>query len=77
MEEVQKLKGEITRKLLKYNTPRRIVQFLSFLFLSSIVFNLGSLPLVLPVLWTWGLPQNTAGDAFTAIQLMFSGLGGG
>jgi ferredoxin-type protein NapH len=66
------LDGEIKRKLLKYNTPRRIVQFLSFLFLSSIVFNLGSLQLLLPVLWTWGLPQNTAGDAFTAIQLMFS-----
>jgi ferredoxin-type protein NapH len=66
------LEGETKRKL-KYNTPRRIVQFLSFLFLSSIVFNLGSLPLLFPVLWTWGLPQNTGGDAFTAIQLMFSG----
>lgn len=54
---------------LKYNIPRRIVQFLSFIFLSAIIFNLGSLPLLLPVLWTWGLPQNTAGDAFTAIQL--------
>lgn len=54
--------------LLKYNVLRRIVQILSFIFLSAIVFNLGSLPLLLPVLWTWGLPQNTAGDAFTAIQ---------
>ncbi len=61
------------QKLLKYNTPRRIVQFLSFIFFSAIIFNLGTLPLLLPVLWTWGLNQNTAGDAFTAIQFLFSG----
>jgi polyferredoxin len=70
------LRREIRQRLFKYNTPRRIVQFLSFVFLSAIVFNLGSLPLVLPVLWTWGLPQNTTGDAFTAIQLMLSGWNG-
>jgi ferredoxin-type protein NapH len=28
---------------------------------------------LLPVLWTWGLQQNTVGDAFTAIQFMLSG----
>ncbi|MEM3565847.1 MAG: 4Fe-4S binding protein [Candidatus Bathyarchaeia archaeon] len=37
------------------------------------VFNLGSLPLLLPVLWTWGFQPNTVGDAFTALQLMLSG----
>jgi polyferredoxin len=63
------LKLDIRRTLLKYNTFRRIVQLLSFLFLSAVVFNLGALPLLLPVLWTWGLPQNAAGDAFTAFQL--------
>jgi polyferredoxin len=41
--------------------------------LSAIVFNLGALPVLLPVLWTWGLNPNTAGDAFTAIQLQLSG----
>jgi len=61
-------KSSIKGYLLKYNTPRRIVQLLSFIFLSAIVFNLGALPLTLPVLWTWGLSQNTVGDAFTAIQ---------
>ena len=66
------LKLDIKRTLLKYNTFRRIVQLLSFIFLSAIVFNLGALPLLLPVLWTWGLPQNTAGDAFTAFQLALS-----
>ncbi len=56
--------------LLKYSIPRRLVQFLSFMFLSAILFDLGTLALLLPVLWTWGLQTNTAGDAFTAIQLM-------
>jgi ferredoxin-type protein NapH len=62
------LAGEIKKYLLKYNTLRRIVQFLSFIFFSAIIFNLGALPLLFPVLWTWGLQQNTAGDAFTALQ---------
>jgi ferredoxin-type protein NapH len=61
------------RKLLKFNTLRRIVQFFSFVFFSAIVFGFGALPILLPVLWTWGLQQNTVGDAFTAIQFMLSG----
>ena len=63
----------LRQRLIKYNTPRRIVQLLSFIFFSSIVFNLGVLPLLFPVLWTWGQKLNSAGDAFTAIQLMSSG----
>jgi polyferredoxin len=73
MKEETKLQKEIKQRLLKFNTPRRIVQFLSFIFFSAIVFNLGALPILLPVLWTWGLPQNTVGDAFTAMQLMLTG----
>jgi ferredoxin-type protein NapH len=64
------LKGEIKQRLLKFNTLRRIVQFLSFIFFSAIIFNLGSLALLLPVLWTWGIEPNTVGDAFTALQFM-------
>jgi ferredoxin-type protein NapH len=67
------LQEKIKQRLLKFNTPRRIVQFLSFIFFSAIIFNLGSLPILLPVLWTWGLQQNTVGDAFTAIQFISSG----
>jgi polyferredoxin len=66
-------KVSIKKRLLKINTIRILVQFLSFLFFSAIIFNLGSLPILLPVLWTWGLQQNTVGDAFTALQLMLSG----
>ncbi len=65
--------SKVKQSLLRINTIRIIVQFLSFIFFSAIIFNLGALPLSLPVMWTWGLQQNTAGDAFTAIQLMLSG----
>jgi ferredoxin-type protein NapH len=61
----------IKRFLFRFRTPRTIIQFISFIFFSAIIFNLGVLPFLLPVLWTWGLPQNTVGDAFTAIQLTF------
>jgi ferredoxin-type protein NapH len=63
----------LRQRLFKYNTPRRIAQVLSFIFFSSIVFNLGALPLLFPVLWTWGQKVNSVGDAFTAMQLMLSG----
>jgi polyferredoxin len=78
----RRLTSKIKESLLKYNTPRRIVQFLSFIFFSAIVSSLGSLPLVFPVLWTQGLGtglgsgavgNNTAGDAFTNIQLTLGG----
>jgi polyferredoxin len=69
-------KKRIKQNLLKFNIYRRIIQFLSFIFFSIIIFNLGNLPLLLPVLWTWGLKQNIVGDAFTAIQLTLSGWSG-
>jgi len=67
------LKTDLKQMLLKYNTPRRITQLLSFVFLSAVVFNVGALPVLLPILWTWGLSQNAVGDAFTAAQLALSG----
>lgn len=70
------MRGKIKQSLIKFNTARRIVQFLSFIFFSAIIFNLGALSFLLPVLWTWGLQQNTVGDAFTAIQLTLSGWNG-
>ena len=63
----------IKKALLKYNTPRRITQLLFFLLFSAVIFNLGALPLLFPVLWTWGLKANSVGDSLTAIQLMSSG----
>ncbi|MEM3578862.1 MAG: 4Fe-4S binding protein [Candidatus Bathyarchaeia archaeon] len=66
-------KADLKKRLLKINTLRIVVQFLSFMFFSVVIFNLSSLPLILPVMWTWGLQQNIVGDAFTAIQLIPSG----
>jgi len=60
---------KVKERLLKWNTPRRIAQFLSFALFSATMFGLGSLPVLLPVLWTWGLRPNVVGDAYTAIQL--------
>jgi polyferredoxin len=74
MEKAGRLDGKgIQQRLVKYNTPRRIVQLLSFMFLSAIIFNVGVLPLLFPILWTWGLKVSPAGDAYTALQLMLSG----
>jgi polyferredoxin len=68
-------RGNVKEYLLRYNTPRRTVQFLCFVLFSALVFNVGSLPLVLPVLWTWGQQPNVVGDAFTAMQLwLFAGV---
>ncbi len=63
------MKREIKKVIFKFDTPRKIVQLLSFIIFSTVIFNIGTLPLLFPVLWTWGLKQNTVGDAFTAIQL--------
>jgi len=65
--------GKLKQRLLNYNTPRRIVQLFFFVFFSAAIFNLSALPLLFPVLWTWGFKLNTVGDAFTVMQLMFSG----
>ncbi|MDI6846679.1 MAG: 4Fe-4S binding protein [Candidatus Bathyarchaeia archaeon] len=67
------MKSKIKENLLKFSTLRRVIQFLSFILFSAVIFNLGELPLLLPVLWTWGIEPNTVGDAFTAIQFTLSG----
>lgn len=61
--------SKIRQNLLKFNTPRRIVQLASFILFSAAIFNVGA-SFLLPILWTWGLQQNVVGDAFTAIQFM-------
>jgi ferredoxin-type protein NapH len=66
---VRNVGGKIKQGLLKFNTLRIIVQFISFILFSAVIVNV-STGLLLPVLWTWGLKQNFVGDAFTAIQFM-------
>ncbi len=64
------MKSKIKDRLLELNTPRRIIQFSSFILFSAMVFNISALPLLIPILWTWRFEPNTAGDAFTALQIM-------
>ena len=47
------------------------MQLLCFVLFSAVIFSVGSLPLVLPVLWTWGQQPNVVGDAFSAMQWWF------
>lgn len=51
---------------------RKVVQLLSFLLFVSVVFGLGPLPVVLPVMFTLGLQQQAMGDAFAVMQVMLS-----
>jgi ferredoxin-type protein NapH len=64
------LKNEIRRRLFKFNTVRRIVQLLSFILFSAVIFKLSEPPLV-PVLWTVRTQQYFVIDAFTALQVTF------
>jgi polyferredoxin len=65
------LKNKIKTSLLKFNTFRKLIQLLSFIFFSVAIFNLPPSLLSLPILWTWGFQKNFVGDALTAVQFMF------
>ena len=62
------MKSQIREKLFRFDTLRKVIQFLSFIFFSIAIFDLSKHALLLPVLWTWGLEPNIVGDAFTALQ---------
>jgi len=62
---------KLNERLLKIDTARRIIQFLSFLLFCGTIFGLATIPLMLPVMWTLGTSQKTVGDAFAALQWMF------
>ncbi len=55
-----------------FQVLRKVVQFLSFLLFVAVVFGLGPLPIVLPVMFTLGLQQQAMGDAFAMLQVMLS-----
>jgi polyferredoxin len=57
---------------LKIQALRKVVQFFSFLLFVAVVFGLGPLPVVLPVMFTLGLQQQALGDAFAMLQVMLS-----
>ena len=51
---------------------RKVVQVISFIIFIAVVFGLGPLPVVLPVMFTLGLQQQAMGDAFAMLQVMLS-----
>ena len=63
---LQKLKD----RLLKIQTLRRIVQFISFLLIYSIIFGISPIPLLLPVLTSMGTRSKIVGEAFATFQYM-------
>ncbi len=67
-DEVSPIKNAVWR----IETARRIVQVLSLLLFVAVIFGVGPFPLVLPVLFTLGLPQQAIGDALAVFQVMLS-----
>lgn len=61
----------IKKSILKIDTVRMIVQFVSFLLLNAVMFGLGPWLVLLPVLGTLGVPQKTVGESLGALQWMF------
>lgn len=60
----------IKKAIFRIETARKIVQFVSFVLFSAVVFGLGPSSIVLPVVHSLGSPQKTVGDAFTVLQQM-------
>jgi len=58
------------KKLLRFQTPRTIVQLIFFFLFNAFIFGLGPWPILLPVTGLLGVPSKTIGDAFGALQYM-------
>jgi len=56
--------------VLRVETVRRIVQFVSFLLFNAVIFGVNPAPILLPVLYSLGTPFKAVGEAFGALQLM-------
>ena len=60
----------VKKAIFRIETARKIVQFISFVLFSAVVFGLGPWSIVLPIVHSLGTPQKTVGDAFTVLQKM-------
>ncbi len=54
----------------RMQTPRTIVQFLSFLLFFGLFIGIGQLPILVPVTGLLGVPTKTVGDALGSLQYM-------
>jgi len=62
--------SRIRRFMLSFQTPRIIVQFLSFFLFNALFLGLGPLSILLPVIGLLGVPTKTVGEAFGSLQYM-------
>jgi ferredoxin-type protein NapH len=58
--------------ILRFQTPRIIVQFLSFLIFFGLFLGIGPWPVFVPVIGLLGVPTKTVGEAFGGLQYMLS-----
>lgn len=74
MTEAKEETVHVKRVIWRIETARKIVQFLSFVLFNAVLFGLGPWPIVLPVMYSLGVPQKTVGDAFAMLQWMLHDL---
>ena len=66
---MKKLEG-IKNSLLKIQTLRRVIQFVSFLLIYSVILGINPIPLLLPILSSMGVQSKIVGEAFATLQYM-------
>jgi polyferredoxin len=70
-EEKPSVEGRLTRVkrlIIRFQTPRTIVQFLSFFLFNALFLGLGPWPILLPIIGLLGVPTKTVGEAFGSLQ---------
>jgi len=72
-EEKPSIEGRLTRVkrlVLRFQTPRTIVQFVFFFLFFGLFLGIGPWPILLPVIGLLGVPTKTVGEAFGSMQYM-------
>jgi len=62
--------ARVKRFIIRFQTPRTIVQFFSFFLFNAVFLGLGPWPILLPVIGLLGVPTKTVGEAFGSLQYM-------
>jgi len=58
------------RFIVRFQTPRTVVQFLFFFLFFGLFLGIGPWPILLPVIGLLGVPMKTMGEAFGSLQYM-------
>jgi len=72
-EEKPSVEGRLTnvkRLIMRFQTPRTIVQFLFFILFFGLFLGFGPWPILVPVIGLLGVPTKTMGDALGSLQYM-------